>query len=434
MAFAQRIEAGLVPRPPVRSAGSSKAESAPVAPLDFALVDTLEGLANLETCWNALFERAGQPAQMFQNYHWCRHWADHFLTESGSRRLAIVTGHQDGRLVMLWPLVLTRVCGLKELSWLGEPVSQYGDVLVEAGPDRAALLRDAWRFIAATLKPDLVRLNKTRADAVIAPLLTELGAWSAQQLEAPYLDLKSAPTWAVFEQRYPKRSRRNRQRQFRRLEDMGPVTFGCLSEGPEAAALARQAIEMKRSWLAAKGLVSPAISDPRTLRFFEAAANDTARPSGFRVSVLRCGGQVAALEIGLASGDRLAIHVIVYDPAFEKAAAGALLLERSMKSGLEEGFAVYDLLAPGGGYKTEWTDTSVCIDDLLLPLTPAGRIYARGYLGFLRPRLKAAILSLLSRRRALQFALQRRFVPKPAPSDSSDAEEEAPSSKSGRPL
>ena len=427
MAFAERIGTAESLEPVAGPFLLAVAAPVSAAVLDLEIVDTPEGLAALETCWNSLVERAGQSAQLFQGYHWCRHWAGHFLAGDGRyRRLAILTGRTNGRLVMLWPLVLTRVCGLKELSWLGEPVSQYGDVLIEAGPAQAARLEAGWRHIAATLKPDLVRLNKTRADATIAPLLARLGAWSAQQMDAPYLDLKSAPTWAEFEQRYSKRSRRNRQRQYRRLEEMGPVGFRRIGEGPEAAALARQAIEMKRSWLASKGLVSPAITDPRTLRFFEAAASDPQRPAGLRISAITCGDTTAALEIGLACGDRLAIHVIVYDPAYEKAAAGALLLERSMKAGLEEGFAVYDLLAPGGGYKTEWTETSVRVDDLLLPLTPAGRLYARGYLGFLRPRLKAAVLGLQSRRRALRLAIERAISPRPATQPKSSDDDGAP--------
>ena len=230
-----------------------------------ALIDTAEGMAALEGDWNQLFERSGICAQVFQQFNWCHHWATHFLTAKRGRcKLAIVTGRAQGRLVMVWPMVMTRRAGLRELSWLGEPVSQYGDVLAEAGPQRGAQLRAGWRFILQTLKPDLARLNKTRLDSAIAPLLSELGARITQTMSAPYLELNSAPSWAAFEKRYPAKAVKNRRRQYRRLEERGAVRFTCCREGPEASALAREAIIMKRAWLEAKGLVSPAIAPKNT--------------------------------------------------------------------------------------------------------------------------------------------------------------------------
>ena len=373
----------------------------------YATIDTVEGLAALETDWNELFSRAGHSAQIFQQYNWCHHWARHFLPGQRQCRLAIVTGRENGRLVTLWPLVMTRRAGLSELSWLGRPVSQYGDVLIEAGPQRQALLRDGWRFITKALKPDFARLVKTRADSTVAPLLAELGARTTQTMSAPYLDLKSEPSWVTFEARYGSKALRNRRRQFRRLEERGPVSFNQYSQGPQAAALAREAVLLKRAWLAAKGLVSPAITNDRTLEFFATVASDTAWPSGVRVFALSCGGEQAAIGIGFVCGDRIAVHIIVYALAYQKAAAGALLLERSMKASLEAGIGVYDMLAPGGGYKTEWTNDGVGVHDFALALSPAGRIYVRGYLEFVRPQLKLLATRLGAHRLALQTAVRR---------------------------
>ena len=386
----------------------------PAAPaIAHTLVGTFEGLAALEAEWNGLFARAGHSAQVFQQFNWCHHWAGHFLPRGGGHcRLAIVAGRVEGRLVMLWPLVMTRRAGLKELSWLGEPVSQYGDVLVEDGPRRLALLREGWCFIMTRLRPDFARFNKTRADSAIAPLLAELGARQTQGMTAPYLDLKSAPSWADFEKRYGAKALKNRRRQYRRLEEQGAVSFTVCREGPEAAALAREAILMKRAWLDAKGLVSPSIASNTTLEFFPAVTADASRPVGARVFALTCGAERAAIGIGFACGERIAVHVIVYAMAFEKAAAGTLLLERSMRDCLEAGIGVYDMLAPGGGYKTEWADRNVGVGDHALGLTTAGRLYVRGYLELARPRLKSLVIKLSARQRACRKALGRLLAPR----------------------
>lgn len=377
--------------------------------VDFAVVTTREDFDALEADWNDLFARAGQSAQLFQAFNWNWHWANHFIGTTRSRtRLAVVTGRRDGRLIMIWPLVMERGAGLRVLAWMGEPVSQYGDVLAEDGPLQLELLRESWRFIVSTLKPDLARLNKTRADGVVAPLLAELGAMSTQQLAAPFLDLASAPTFEVYAERYPVKARKNRRRLARRLEEQGVTQFRELAEGPEASEIAGRALEIKRVWLKEKGLVSPALNDERTKAFFQAAAADTHRPTHIRVAVLMCGEAVAAVEIGFACRDRMAIHVMAYDLNFDKAAAGILLLEHMIETSLVSGVGVYDLMAPGDGYKKEWADGTVRVDDFAVPMTITGTIFARGYLGFVRPRLKGAIAKIpLSTRRVLSSKLAR---------------------------
>src|SRR6478609_4610579 len=101
--------------------------------------------ADFETDWNDLFWRAGRGSQIFQTFNWNWHWSNHYLpspSDEAAPSLAIVTGRRDGRLVMVWPLTTERVAGLSQLAWMGDPVSQYGDILVE--PEAVPLLGEAW--------------------------------------------------------------------------------------------------------------------------------------------------------------------------------------------------------------------------------------------------------------------------------------------------
>lgn len=380
--------------------------------LNFDLITSQADFHALEHEWTALFERAGRPEQVFQTFPWCRHWVDAFLGSPGSSsKLAILTARDGGRLVMIWPLVLNRIAGLKELSWLGEPVSQYGDVLAEPGPCLERDLEAAWAHIVRTIRPSVARLNKTRADSVVAPLMRALGARITQNQQAPYVDLTRGADWATLEKRhFTAKSIKNRRRQLRRLEDLGAVSVETHGAGPEAQALAVAAIQMKRAWLAEKGLVSPAISNERTLRFFTDLAGNAALGPYVRFSSLKVGATTAAISLNFACKGRIAVHVIVYASEFEKAGAGAVLMEHAVKQAFESGFTVYDLLAPGGGYKHEWTEFSVPVADYCLSLTPAGHFYTDAYLALLRPRLKQTVerLSALKRRlRGLKLLTQR---------------------------
>jgi CelD/BcsL family acetyltransferase involved in cellulose biosynthesis len=109
----------------------------------FELVSDRASFDALEAEWNDLFRRSGGGAQVFQTFIWNWHWCNHYLpaANEGSTAisLAVVTGRRAGRLVMVWPLVSESAAGLRQLAWMGEPVSQYGDVLVEARlPPRGA--------------------------------------------------------------------------------------------------------------------------------------------------------------------------------------------------------------------------------------------------------------------------------------------------------
>ena len=304
-------------------------------------------------------------ARHFQTFNWNWHWCNHYLAAASGETgpsLAIVTGRRHGRLVMVWPLVSERVAGLTQIGWMGDPVSQYGDVLIE--PDSLPFLANARTFVTRELKPALLRLRKVRDDAAIAALLGDLNAFPAERHKAPYLDFASAPDFATFERRYSRRSRRNRRRLFRRLQELGPVAFERCREGPRARALAIEAVDLKREWLRERGLVSPALSDPRFASFFADVAQGTVRPAGCEVCAIT---------------------------SYEKVGAGVLLLERTFAQSFGTNARTFDLLSPGDSYKLAWADASMGVTDWVIPLSARGWVFARLYLGLARPALKAAL-------------------------------------------
>lgn len=365
---------------------------------ELALVTDRAAFDALEAEWTLLFRRAGRGTQVFQTFNWCWHWCNHYLETpahgANARTLAIVTARRGGRLVMVCPLVAERTAGLRKLAWLGAPVSQYGDVLIEEGIDTLALLRKTWDFIRTALAPDIVLLRKVRDDAAIAPLLAELGATVTLRQEAPYLDLASADNFAAYEQRYSPRSRRNRRRLERRFAERGKKVFERYESGARARDLAKRAIALKRSWIKERGLVSPALSDPRMAAFFADVAEGKGRPVGCHISALTCDGDAAAIEITLRCKQRTLLHVIVFNMAYQKVAAGVLLLEHGIAHALENGDRTFDLLAPADGYKLDWADGVRGVCDWALPLSLKGSAVARLYLGLALPAIKRALAAL----------------------------------------
>jgi CelD/BcsL family acetyltransferase involved in cellulose biosynthesis len=368
------------------------------ADVELSLVTSRAAFDALEAEWNALFERAGKDTQVFQTFNWNWHWANTYLSGSDGGidglKLSIVTGRRDGKLIMVWPLVSERVRGITQIFWMGEPVSQYGDVVIDDIADALDVMRAGWEFLKAHAKGDVLRLRRVRADAAVAALLKEIGARVADRLTAPCIDLSSAPSFAKYEERYSSHARRNRRRLRRRLEERAPLTYERHYGGAEARALAIKALELKAEWLKSKGLISHAISDPRMTRFFADAAGGESHSTNCIVSTLKSNGEPAALEVAFTCKGRLVMHVIVYDLKFEKAGAGVLLMENCIADGYTDKLAVYDMLAPGDNYKLDWADASVEVCDWVKPLSAAGYAYARLYLGLLRPYAKQAMTSM----------------------------------------
>jgi len=365
--------------------------TAETAPVSIDLVADRAGLDALEPEWNELFRRSARDHQLFQSFNWNWHWANHYLPHNGRRcRLAIVTVRRNGRLAVLWPLVAERVAGLSVLHWMGEPASQYGDVLAEDAADTPELLRRSWRFIATRLEADAVFLRKVRADAAVAPLLAGSGMLQTTAAEAPYLDLASAPDSAGYEQRYSAKARKNRRRLLRRLAERGPIEIERLV-GPAAREAALDAIALKQTWIAHTGRVAPALADPRFAAFFADAVEGRGRDTGCGVTVLKSNGEIAGIAVDVTAGTRRAAHIIVHDPRLDSFSAGTLLLQEWIRGASADRIATFDLLAPAYAYKREWADGVVAVGDFAAGFTLAGRAWVRVYLGLLRQRIKVGV-------------------------------------------
>ncbi len=356
--------------------------------LTVSVVRTRSGFDSLEDKWNDLFARCASGRHVFQSFNWNWHWANAYL--AADAELAVMAMYRADKLVALWPLVLARLPALRLIEWMGAPVSQYGDVLIDPAEDQALILQRGWDVIGQDLRVDALHLRKVRADANVRPLLQGHQATEMLANDAPYLDIASAPDFATYETRYSAKARKNRHRLARRLAEMGEVVIEHLSDDAEAARAAHEAVALRRQTLAETGRVSPALREPRYAAFFAQAASG-AKPCGCRVTRFRVGGRLAASAIDVTAHGHRAAHIIAHDPAFDACGPGMLMVEDWVRTACADGIATLDLLAPAHGYKWDWADGSVGVCDYVLPVSAKGRLLAEPYLARVRPRIKEAV-------------------------------------------
>lgn len=357
-------------------------------------------LAALGPEWNALFALAGRPQQVFQSHAFCELFASSFKLghrHDGSERdctckLAIVTIRRIGRLVLVFPLVESRQLGNRILSWLGEPIAQYGDALVDTAEDADTLLRAAIDHLKATLKPDIFRLRKVRSDAAVAPVLAQLGVTPYDSVEAPCVTL--AAGGSAFEDRQTGKAKKNRRRLMRRLEENGTVTFGEIHSAADATSIVRTGLQLKRNWLVRRGHVSPALSDPGVDAFLQALAADGQRATGWSLFALSLDDRPVAVAWGFRCRQRLMLHFITHAADVEKSGVGVLNLEAILRLAEAEGLEALDLLPPKAEYKLDWADVSVTVADYTWGHTARGRVLGNLLDRAIKPTVKRTIEAL----------------------------------------
>ncbi len=372
-------------------------------------VETIEQVSRfeeLEPYWNDLYTRIASPKHVFQTFNWHWHWCNHYFHGSGMK-LRIVAVWSDDRLVMVWPLLIKRSLGVRQLQFMGAPVSQYGDVLVDEGHAGGDLLTDVWNYIQRHIKADVIALEKVRGDSPAAPLLKSKPGIVTSCAEAPFLDLASASDYANYEMRFSGRTRKNRRRQRRRLGELGPVRFQTLTEGPVAQKMVGQAIFCKREWLKKRGFVSRAFADAKFDAFFTDVAGSVDRPTGCIVGLLYSNSRPVAYDIGFYSGNNIVAHIGAYDGEYERFGPGGLLTENTLKYCYERGIEHYDFMAPKADYKMSWADGCVEVCDYAYPLSGIGSAYARGILWFVRNAIKNVLAYLPVSARRLTHRLFR---------------------------
>jgi CelD/BcsL family acetyltransferase involved in cellulose biosynthesis len=375
----------------IADTASSQARSTArtAAVLDWDLIDSVAGFERIEAEWVDLHHRVAPPAgKVFLTYNWNWHWCRHYLSEGGSR-LAVVVGRHEGAVVSIWPMVTQRRAGLRVATFMGLPVSQYGEVLIDrTDPRSGAWLKQGWDFVRNRIGADLVLLRKVRDDSAAGALMRELAVPRDNEQFAPFIDLAGEADFESFDQRYSGKDRKNRRRKRRRMEETGTVDCHRVVGSAERIAAIDVAMTRKRNWLKQQGLVSTAVTDERFDAFFRDCASSTERPGGVEIVELTVDGKPVASKITVSDSDYRGLHFTSYDPAAEKFSPGILILETMIEEAIAEGITTFDFMAPAAPYKMEWTDRTVGIADYAVSIGLLGWLYQEAYLHTVRPRLQ----------------------------------------------
>lgn len=369
----------------VRLRGQARPAARVASPsADVEVVETLADFHALKQDWNELAERSATPQQVFQDFGFLKQWADHYLDDGTS--LAVLVVRRAGRVAAIAPFTRQRWLGFSALRFMGAPVARFNDVLADPDADDVA---ETMRSAIRLLRADFIDAPLVRDDSAFMKLGLDRGAVVTADMQAPYSLVADRAADDGPGEAYPAKKRSDYRRRVRKLAGDGTLEMKQYPPGAEAAALASEAIRMKRAWLEREGIAAPTVFDPRFEACFAGLAGETSGLSSLWVSTLERDGRAVGIDLSFDFKGHSFGHVIATSVCSEKDGAGSVLVHHVFATAKSRGNRVFELLTPADEHKMRHADGVVGVRDLAIPLTWRGQIACRTLLAHALPAAKA---------------------------------------------
>ncbi len=353
------------------------------------LITSFRAFDRLHDTWTDLETRCAKPPSVFQSYVWCRTWSDVYATPDSQNEIFILAGYHQNKLVFVWPLVKSSRKGLVLLTWMTQPIGQYGDIICDASVVCAQWINAATKFIRKINVADCMHLRHVRENANCAHHAQKFWHDGKLNERAPMMDLTQFKTEVDYDNRYDSQQRRRRRKIQKKLQEIGPLHYEILVGEPAAIALDR-AIAEKLDWLQNKGRFNDVLGSPQHAALLKRFIRSSNSQVKMIVSHLTAGGKPVSWEIGFGYRGTHYAYLLSHQRGLIDHSPARLMLDFAERKALAAGLSTFDLMAPYDPYKDSFASGLVYVNDYYLPLTPKGALYGHVFLKFIRPMMRSA--------------------------------------------
>ncbi len=327
--------------------------------MTFELVTTFARFVELEQAWGLLWQQTG--AMAFQSHPWLVAWAEH-RGRSHTLRIGVIW-NDSGQLVAALPMAVHHFLGLRVLEWAGQAVCDYC-----AGLGSSADMRTAWDGLRRAGGIDVVRLKNVNAEAPTAALLTD-GALASD--DACLKVVSEWPSGDAWFRTLNKKKRNNFTRGQRILEGLGPTEIVCVESVPDSDLIVRLFM-LKKAWLGATRQSSYLIDDSHPDRL-SSLVQALAQIGRLRLFLITCGDEIVSASVNIAEGASIGAFFAVYNPKFDRASPGIMLMTAYTRWAFNNGFKEIDYLRGGEGYKLEFANAQTTLVSFIAAASPLGQ-------------------------------------------------------------
>ncbi len=315
------------------------------------------GLRGAEEVWDRL---AAASDNFTQHRAWARACAEAF-PERETRVVAV----GDRALVPLarrWP-------GLGAWEMLGPTLLSSPADFMYSDPDALDMLCAGLARSATALFLDRVHVDSPTLAALRRAYRGRGVLLGFPAPAAPWISLE--PPASAPERLFSAHRRKALRHARNRAARLGEIRAQVLSPTPaELPPLLDEFYRVEASgW---KGRLGTALAkDPHWGPLVRRYAADAAEQGVLRLGVLRIGGRVAAMDLGIELGRRLWSLKFGYDEAFAHCYPGNLITLEMVRYAYERGLGAYELMGVHAGYKSRWTRSArPCQSVLVYPVVP----------------------------------------------------------------
>ncbi|BCG88877.1 acetyltransferase [Mesorhizobium sp. 113-3-9] len=326
----------------------------------FEVVTSAERLAEITPAWSALWRRVG--GLVFQHPEWIAAWW-RTTPQQELRTLRIGLAWNGDRLDGVIALATFKRSGIRMLEWAAKDHSDYGDALLAPDCDPQVLSR-LWQYVLDQGGFDLIYLNRLLPDAGVGALLDPASRHckALRPNHRSEISYRVAGSWqggAKWFETLSKKARQNYRRGRKFMEEGGELRFRLLdADEPREPVLARVAA-LKRLWLARHGRVSDLFDEGSPV--LAALVSVLAELGLLRIFVLELDGTTIAVSINFEQHGTMMAFVTTYDPEYERASPGMVLMMDYIQWSLDRGLAKVDFLCGGEDFKRRFATESVTL-------------------------------------------------------------------------
>ena len=356
-------------------------------------------LAEIAPAWAALWQRAG--GLVFQHPDWISAWW-RTTPHQDRRDLRIGLVWSDERLVAVIALATFRRSGIRVLEWAAKDHCDYGDVLLAPDCD-PQIPRQLWQRILDDGGFDLVYLNRLLPDARFPALLGSAASGRGTILQPNHrseVSYRVAGAWqggAQWFESQSKKARQNYRRGRKFMEEGGALRFRLMEAHEAREPVLERVAALKRLWLAKHGRVSDLFDEGSAA--LAALVSVLAGLGLLRIFVLERDDTIIAVSINFEQHGTMMAFVTTYDPAFERASPGMVLMMDYIQWSLDRGLTTVDFLCGGEDFKRRFATHSVTLSSVM------GGRSLRGRLAVLADRARHAAKSWRSEKPSKQAEL-----------------------------
>jgi CelD/BcsL family acetyltransferase involved in cellulose biosynthesis len=362
------------------------------------VVTTAARFAAIQPAWQQLWQSSG--GYIFQSHAWIAGWL-RAVHDRKEIKLQIALAWDGDRLCAAMPCAVHRRSGLRVQTWAAQLFSDYCDCLVDPAHANAAMLQLLWNALRRFGGFDLISLQQIRPDAKCREFLDRLASEGSQlqrgDREERCMRIENKwPDGEAFFRSLNKKGRNNHTRGKRILAELGgDVEFRCVEHLENSQALIDEIMRLKQVWLRANDPTSPLLGvDGPILR---SVLDHACQSSLAKLFLLECGGKIAAASVNFVYAGRMEAYFTAYDPAFDRASPGTILIVDYARWSFDRGLSHVDFLRGEEAFKFRMANAETELSSFTGARTLMGQVAVSGHRWLSRRRQRQEAASDASR-------------------------------------